>query len=353
MARLSTNNGWRDSRQVQGRQQWQTQGSGRSQGGFNSYNSYNSGNRYDSGSKRESEPSPRYSEGSSRHEGSRTDERPKYDNPQSEKYGASTAQSGKYDNPQSGKYDSSKKYEEQSPRDEQDAGQVPASLVDAFEKKLNTVKQEMTTSLQETTSKENEKFDLIFSILIELQRRQAQLEESVRSLKTQLQQMNGTMPMQMGPQPQQGQPQQPQQGQPQQPQQQGAGSPSNGSPSAQQASSPMGQQQMCFSNGQMPMGQQSMPMVGADGSMQMMFAMNSPSGGNMMPQMMPVMMGSNGMMLAMQQQMPVQFVPPQDGSPDGYQWGGSNPQSDGHSPGQSVQQDVVDTQATEPQMAEE
>jgi len=63
--------------------------------------------------------------------------------------------------------------------------EAPATSVAALEKKLNTVQAEMQQALQETTSKENEKFDLIFSILIELQTRQGKLEESVKQLKAQ------------------------------------------------------------------------------------------------------------------------------------------------------------------------
>merc|ERR1719510_671715 len=44
----------------------------------------------------------------------------------------------------------------------------------------------MTRLLEEATKKENEKFDLIFSILVGLQKRQAQLEDSVQSAKAQL-----------------------------------------------------------------------------------------------------------------------------------------------------------------------
>jgi len=47
------------------------------------------------------------------------------------------------------------------------------------------MKQDFTSALTKISSKENEKFNLIFSILSELQQRQAQLEDSVRSLKTQ------------------------------------------------------------------------------------------------------------------------------------------------------------------------
>mmetsp|Transcript_117560 Transcript_117560/g.252703 ORF Transcript_117560/g.252703 Transcript_117560/m.252703 type:complete len:290 (-) Transcript_117560:118-987(-) len=57
--------------------------------------------------------------------------------------------------------------------------------ITSLEKTIASVQTDMNTALTEATAKENEKFDLIFSILIELQRRQAQLEESVKSLKAQ------------------------------------------------------------------------------------------------------------------------------------------------------------------------
>jgi hypothetical protein len=51
-----------------------------------------------------------------------------------------------------------------------------------LEKRLNGVQQDFTQALQKVGETENEKFDLIFAILVELQGRQAQLEESVRLL---------------------------------------------------------------------------------------------------------------------------------------------------------------------------
>lgn len=310
MARLSAN-GWRDTRRVRGTSQWQSHGPGLAQTGSNydgGHGRYDSGNRYDSSSTRESQASPRYSEGSSRHDSARHEDRTKYDsNEKSDgpKYSAAAA---------AAKCDANKKFEaarepEQNGSEEQ---VISASLIGAFEKKITSVQQEMSSSLQEATSKENEKFDLIFSILIELQRRQAQLEESVRSLKTQLQRMNGPMTMQMGAS-----------AQPQQQQQQGQmqtssnGSTSNSTHNGTQVSSPMGQQQMCFTGGQMQCGN----MVGHDGSMQMVFVMNSPNG-SQMPYAIPQMMCPSGAMPAMQQQMPVQFVPQGQGNnSDEYQWG--------------------------------
>jgi len=54
-----------------------------------------------------------------------------------------------------------------------------------LEKRLSGVQQDFTQAIHKISEKENEKFDLIFAILSELQTRQANLEESVRSLKTQ------------------------------------------------------------------------------------------------------------------------------------------------------------------------
>jgi hypothetical protein len=57
------------------------------------------------------------------------------------------------------------------------------SAMSGLEKQLNGVQQEFAAALHKISEKENEKFDLIFAILSELQSRQAELEESVRSLK--------------------------------------------------------------------------------------------------------------------------------------------------------------------------
>jgi hypothetical protein len=75
-------------------------------------------------------------------------------------------------------------------------GTIPEALVASLEKKITSAHAEMTQELNAITGKENEKFDLIFGILIELQRRQAQLEESVRSIKAQLPGGGGMMPQQ-------------------------------------------------------------------------------------------------------------------------------------------------------------
>lgn len=59
-----------------------------------------------------------------------------------------------------------------------------ATAITGLENKLESVQKEFTQSVHRIKEKENEKFDLIFSILSELQGKQAQLEESVRSLTT-------------------------------------------------------------------------------------------------------------------------------------------------------------------------
>merc|ERR1719410_2580099 len=61
----------------------------------------------------------------------------------------------------------------------------PQTMVSELEKRLSGVQQDFTQQLHKISEKENEKFDLIFAILSELQSRQAQLEESVRTLKAQ------------------------------------------------------------------------------------------------------------------------------------------------------------------------
>jgi hypothetical protein len=82
----------------------------------------------------------------------------------------------------------------------------PQQVISGLEKKLSGMQQDFTHALHKISEKENEKFDLIFAILSELQSRQAQLEDSVRSLKSQLggshmcQLGSGTTPAHMGPQ---------------------------------------------------------------------------------------------------------------------------------------------------------
>lgn len=55
-----------------------------------------------------------------------------------------------------------------------------------IERRVASLQQDFTQSLHKVSEKENEKFDLIFSILTELQQRQANLEDAVRALKSQL-----------------------------------------------------------------------------------------------------------------------------------------------------------------------
>jgi len=77
----------------------------------------------------------------------------------------------------------------------------PQAMIESLEKKIAAAHSDMSQALNNVTGKENEKFDLIFGILIELQRRQATLEESVRSLKSQLAPVGGmAQPMQQVPQ---------------------------------------------------------------------------------------------------------------------------------------------------------
>mmetsp|Transcript_22799 Transcript_22799/g.50392 ORF Transcript_22799/g.50392 Transcript_22799/m.50392 type:complete len:399 (+) Transcript_22799:36-1232(+) len=197
--------------------------------------------------------------------------------------------------------------------------QVPQAMVASLEKRICAVQADMNQALHEVTGKDNEKFDLIFSILTELQRRQAQLEESVRGLKAQFDPMNGSAGQYQQHQQQQQQQQQQQhaQGQssPTSQQNQAAGSPDDGSgrpsspsfgPMSNQMASQMGNQ-MCGQMGNqmgnemgnqmgsymgMPMGQQFNCMMSADGS-QAYFApvvMGVPPNGMHMAYCMPQMM---------------------------------------------------------------
>jgi len=58
-------------------------------------------------------------------------------------------------------------------------------MISDLEKRVAGVQSDFTTAIHKISEKENEKFDLIFAILSELQQRQAHLEDSVRSLKAQ------------------------------------------------------------------------------------------------------------------------------------------------------------------------
>lgn len=60
-----------------------------------------------------------------------------------------------------------------------------SGMVAGLEKRMSGVQQDFQSAIHKISEKENEKFDLIFAILSELQQRQAHLEESVRTLKAQ------------------------------------------------------------------------------------------------------------------------------------------------------------------------
>jgi len=73
-------------------------------------------------------------------------------------------------------------------------GGAPRGDLADLEKRLSGVQHDFNQALQKSGEKENEKFDLIFSILVELQGRQAQLEESVRLLTARLGGAGGQLP---------------------------------------------------------------------------------------------------------------------------------------------------------------
>lgn len=188
-----------------------------------------------------------------------------------------------------------------------------SSSVAALEKKLVAAQSEMSQALQEATSKENEKFDLIFSILMELQTRQSKLEDSLKFLKGQYEPSCG-QPQMMTPMPSG----------------QGDGS------MASSMGSPMGSQggmmapQMGMVGGQMPMNQQcgNMVMMDSAGNCMVPVLMAMPQNGGqtqftqmMMPQG-ATMQGAT--MQAMPQQQ-VQFAASSGEGPDGcgdFQWNG-------------------------------
>jgi len=77
-------------------------------------------------------------------------------------------------------------YASQHPKSvDQNANSSPQTVISGLEKRLSGMQQDFTQAIHKISEKENEKFDLIFAILSELQSRQAQLEESVRALKNQ------------------------------------------------------------------------------------------------------------------------------------------------------------------------
>jgi len=178
-----------------------------------------------------------------------------------------------------------------------------------LEKRILALNADMQQALQDATSKENEKFDLISSILIELQTRQSKLEEYVKQLKDQLAMNAGACsPQHMMAASIQSSPASSQAGN-----QMPGGSMT--SPTA--ACSPMGGQvgmmspQMGMVSGQMGMNQQfgnghGMMMIDSSGNCMTPVLMAMPQGNSQM-QYVTQMMPNGGGMTAMPQQM-VQFV---------------------------------------------
>jgi len=180
---------------------------------------------------------------------------------------------------------------------------APQSTIVDLEKRLDNVKHDFAQQLEKIGGKETEKFDLIFAILTELQSRQAQLEESVRSLKKELcspeQAGNNATGSGMSPQLQ---------------------GPFNGNMgnSGQFSNGGGNQQAFVQAGGQMSPGmgnQQTMVMqMQPDGSQAMftampqMMVMSSPANAGMQFAAMPQMMSPTGQMQAMSPQMGVQFV---------------------------------------------
>mmetsp|Transcript_80714 Transcript_80714/g.187383 ORF Transcript_80714/g.187383 Transcript_80714/m.187383 type:complete len:298 (+) Transcript_80714:50-943(+) len=230
-----------------------------------------------------------------------------------------------------------------------DGSQTPQAAIASLDKRISTVQHDLNQALQDVTSKENEKFDLIFSILVELQKRQAQLEESVRTVKAQLSSASGAS-MEQQPEavssPQQGQQQGQQRGQQHTPQQ------------AQQVAGQMGPPMGGYMAGQMPMNQQ---YVASDGSptywAPVVVAM--PQNGAQMPYAVPQMMPASPMQ-PMPQQMTMQFVG-QGQAGEEYQWAGTAAESTARSSGsqtaegapQEAQPPSSEECKVEPQRAEE
>mmetsp|Transcript_103276 Transcript_103276/g.267032 ORF Transcript_103276/g.267032 Transcript_103276/m.267032 type:complete len:316 (+) Transcript_103276:107-1054(+) len=188
------------------------------------------------------------------------------------------------------------------------SGQSPQAVIADIEKRLSGVSQDFNGMLRKISEKENEKFDLIFAILSELQGRQAQLEETVRQLNTQL--GNGQGSNTSGSMPQSSQQQ----------------AHFNGSGSGQQSYGQMNGQVNGQMNGGGMNGQQAMQqytgVMQADGSqamypmqqMQQVLVVQSPTGAGMQYAM-PQMMSPNGQMPQMQMQA-MQYMPQ---SPNGAQ----------------------------------
>lgn len=177
-----------------------------------------------------------------------------------------------------------------------DQERSPVTSLAALDKKLSVAQAEMNKALQEATTKENEKFDLIFSILLELQTRQRKLEESVKSLKAHLE--DNVQQTQMS---------------------------SNGNSSNMQVNG----QPMAFVAGPMGMNQQFQGMVSPDGSASYFTPVMMVPQTGVPVHFMPQMVGPGVMMQAMPQQM-VQFIAPAQGqASDGFQWDGSNNNANG------------------------
>jgi len=167
-------------------------------------------------------------------------------------------------------------------------------MISGLEKKVAGVTQDFTQAIHKISEKENEKFDLIFAILSELQTRQAHLEESVRSLKSQF---GGSQPQQMMQQPQQMMQQQ------QQMQQQQM----NGQMCAQMNGNMGGNQQPMQQTFMQPDGSQMMMQQVMQP--QQMMIMSPPNNGGMQCIAVPQMMTPQGAIVQqMPQQMAMQFI---------------------------------------------
>jgi len=187
-----------------------------------------------------------------------------------------------------------------------------SEMISSLEKKVAGVSQDFTQAIHKISEKENEKFDLIFAILSELQQRQAHLEESVRSLKSQygvngqcmVPNGNVNVPMQ-------------------QPQQQFAGSGPNQQYGQMNGQIPMGVQ---MNGNQQPMQQQFTGVMQPDGSQQMftqvmqpqqMIIMQQPANAGMQYAAVPQMMTPQGAVVQqMPQQMAMQFIQQQSNTQD-------------------------------------
>jgi len=108
----------------------------------------------------------------------------KYDNSssskQSEVTGASTVAAYQNGAAAKGQASNTAQTNDQSPSSSSQPEEV---TVASLEKKLSTFQEEMNKALEESSQKEKKKFDLIFSILTELQTRQTQLDQSLKMLK--------------------------------------------------------------------------------------------------------------------------------------------------------------------------